>query len=432
MRNTIRKYKFIAVSVFIIALLFVEACNKSTSTITEKIVKPKPLKGELVLWCNKYDEAILSSIARSFEDKNHGVKIDILPVNETKIEEKLQKLRDSGDTKNLPHVVEVNTEQVSYLVNEIPEIFKNITAPHTDILRWKLKETSVDGENYAVPWNTDPKVMLYNADLLKKYNIDPFNIKTWDDLAEYGKKLNGHGIKMFAEYSDGRNNNLLSVMLREQDLNVYNDENEIDIDEDKLYRILAQQKLLYQRGIVDKSGDQKQAIDKLMKGRAAAMIADESIIAAINSDSKYKNHNWQIERLPAFEPGGKNSACGYGKAFMRTNSPDNDIAGKFIQYVMGDREINREIVSQKGYITSSSDVYIYSYFNAGLKRFNNKKLFRFMSEVAEEEKPVIFGSDYSKIMRQISSLAQRVIDNDNKKISDSEMIEKQVNDLMNK
>ncbi|RIW33325.1 ABC transporter substrate-binding protein [Bacillus salacetis] len=74
--------------------------------------------------------------------------------------------------------------QAEDLSDYFDEDFKENFYPHL----WETVE--YEGKPYAVPFNTDTRLLFYNKDAFKEAGLDPEKPpKTWDELEEYAKKL---------------------------------------------------------------------------------------------------------------------------------------------------------------------------------------------------------------------------------------------------
>ncbi|MDN4075320.1 ABC transporter substrate-binding protein [Fictibacillus terranigra] len=75
-----------------------------------------------------------------------------------------------------------NTNLAKYIAKD-PEL-KNRFYPEL------YKATLYKGDPYALPFNTDTRLLFYNKDMFKEAGLDPNSPpKTWAELEEYGKKL---------------------------------------------------------------------------------------------------------------------------------------------------------------------------------------------------------------------------------------------------
>ncbi|MGD6965933.1 ABC transporter substrate-binding protein [Rossellomorea vietnamensis] len=75
-------------------------------------------------------------------------------------------------------------EQVEDLSEYIGEDFKEQYYPHL----WDTVE--YEGKPYAVPFNTDTRMLFYNKEAFKEAGLDPEQPpKTWEELEEYAQKL---------------------------------------------------------------------------------------------------------------------------------------------------------------------------------------------------------------------------------------------------
>lgn len=64
-------------------------------------------------------------------------------------------------------------------LTDLSSLIKPYTA---DTVQYKLDVNTVDGKIYGVPWDLDPGLLYYRADILDRAGIDPAGITTYDKL----------------------------------------------------------------------------------------------------------------------------------------------------------------------------------------------------------------------------------------------------------
>jgi len=61
--------------------------------------------------------------------------------------------------------------------------------PRGDFVSGKWEALTVDGDIYALPWDTGPTAVYYRRSVYDEHDIDPDSIETWADFIEEGQKL---------------------------------------------------------------------------------------------------------------------------------------------------------------------------------------------------------------------------------------------------
>jgi len=78
----------------------------------------------------------------------------------------------------------IDTGSVAPLTDEIEE-----AGIREDFVSGKWEALTVDGDIYALPWDTGPTAVYYRRSVYDEHDIDPDSIETWADFIEEGQKL---------------------------------------------------------------------------------------------------------------------------------------------------------------------------------------------------------------------------------------------------
>ena len=141
---------------------------------------------------------IWEEVARDFEAKNPGVKVDMQYLENEAYKAKAPTLLQSKDR---PHIIYSWAGGV--LRSQVEAgVLEDITAQVQD-----FKETlsasavaafTLGGKIYGLPHTVSQVGFMANKDLLAKAGVDAAGIKTWDDLLDATKKLKAAGITPIA------------------------------------------------------------------------------------------------------------------------------------------------------------------------------------------------------------------------------------------
>ena len=141
---------------------------------------------------------IWEEVARGFEAKNPGVKIEMQFLENEAYKAKLPTMLQSKDR---PHIIYSWAGGVLKAQIEAG-VLEDISAPmkgYSDSLApAAVAAFTQDGKIYGVPMLLSQVVFLYNKELMAKAGVDGTTIKTWDDLLAATKKLKAAGVTPIA------------------------------------------------------------------------------------------------------------------------------------------------------------------------------------------------------------------------------------------
>jgi len=137
---------------------------------------------------------VWEEVARDFEAKNPGVKIEMQFLENEAYKAKLPSMLQSKDR---PHIIYSWAGGV--LKSQIEAgVLEDITAPMAgykdNLAPAAVNAFTVDGKIYGIPFAQSQTGFFYNKQLMAKAGVDGSKIKTWDDLLDAVKKLKAAGI----------------------------------------------------------------------------------------------------------------------------------------------------------------------------------------------------------------------------------------------
>ena len=132
---------------------------------------------------------IWEEVARGFEAKNPGVKIEMQFLENEAYKAKLPTILQSKDR---PHIIYswaggVLKSQVEAGVLE--DITKDVADLTPKLSPASVAAFTVNGKVYGVPYNMSQVGFMYNKELFAKAGVDGSKIATWDDLLSAVKQL---------------------------------------------------------------------------------------------------------------------------------------------------------------------------------------------------------------------------------------------------
>jgi raffinose/stachyose/melibiose transport system substrate-binding protein len=141
---------------------------------------------------------IWEEVARDFEAKNPGVKVEMQYLENEAYKAKVPTLLQSRDR---PHIIfswagGVLKSQVEAGVLE--DISSQVAGYRDNLSASALAAFTVDNKLYGIPMSVSQVGFMANKDLLGKAGVDVAGVKTWDDLLDAVKKLKAAGVTPIA------------------------------------------------------------------------------------------------------------------------------------------------------------------------------------------------------------------------------------------
>jgi raffinose/stachyose/melibiose transport system substrate-binding protein len=139
--------------------------------------------------------AYWNDIARRYEAKQPGVKVEVQYLENEAYKKKLTTLLQSSDKPNIIYSWGGGVLREQVKAGVIEDLTPVIDAAWKDrFVPAAVQAYTVNGKIYGVPMHTSQVGFFYNKDLFAKAGVDAATIKTWDDLLAAVKKFQDAGI----------------------------------------------------------------------------------------------------------------------------------------------------------------------------------------------------------------------------------------------
>ena len=169
----------------VVATVWLLTAGAAAAQTTIKWLHLEVNPGQVKIW---------EEVARDFEAKNPGVKIEMQFLENEAYKAKLPSMLQSKDR---PHIIYSWAGGV--LKSQIEAgVLEDITAAMAgykdNLAPAAVNAFTLDGKIYGVPFAQSQTGFFYNKELMAKAGLDGTKIKTWDDLLDAVKKLKAAGI----------------------------------------------------------------------------------------------------------------------------------------------------------------------------------------------------------------------------------------------
>lgn len=178
---------------FLFSILFLTACS-SDSDESDQAGGAKG-KDEIIVWAwdPNFNIKAMELAKQVYASENADVTIDIIENAQDDIVQKLNTSLSSGTTKGLPNIVLIEDYRAQSFLQAYPDAFHKITGSFNvdDFAPYKMSPTSLEGENYGLPFDTGVAGLYVRTDYLEEsgYTIDDLNNADWNKYIEIGKEI---------------------------------------------------------------------------------------------------------------------------------------------------------------------------------------------------------------------------------------------------
>jgi raffinose/stachyose/melibiose transport system substrate-binding protein len=137
---------------------------------------------------------IWEDVAREFEAKNPGTKVEMQFLENESYKAKLPTLLQSNDRPHIIYSWAGGVLKAQVEAGVLQDISAQIGDVRDTISPAALAAFTRDGKTYGLPHAQSQVGFLYNKELMAKGGVDGSTIKTWDDLLGAVRKLKAAGV----------------------------------------------------------------------------------------------------------------------------------------------------------------------------------------------------------------------------------------------
>lgn len=165
----------------------VEACTVGSGSQGPLAAPSGPPSGEIVIWDRSGDlYKVFDKAIGSFTAKYPKVTVRHLAVD---IGAKLPNTLITG--ADVPDGAFYDDALIPGVAPHLFDVSQLIAPYQKDISPYKLGVIKAEGKTVAIPWDLDPGLLFYRADMLDQAGVDPAGIRTYDDLLTAARTVKG-------------------------------------------------------------------------------------------------------------------------------------------------------------------------------------------------------------------------------------------------
>ncbi|MDS0300758.1 sugar ABC transporter substrate-binding protein [Halogeometricum sp. S1BR25-6] len=282
-----------------------------------------------------------------------------------------------------------------------------------DIVDGKWQTVSVDGKDYALPWDIGPTGVFYKRDRYETAGIDPESLETWDDFIEAGKQMPDDVAMINIPAQDSPQ--LWRMLFRQLGGQPFTEDGAVSINSEESVRALQLIKDMKDAGITRRietwSGGWFTAFSE---GTLASVATAAWMDGTLRAELPDTAGNWGVYKLPAFEKGG-NRASNRGGSNMAIPSQISDEATvnrawDYIEYAMTTPEVQNTMLEEFGLFPSLTTAYDADIYDQELDFYDGQPVFRLFAEVAQDITPYRYTTDTPEVQDAMNTEIGRMLD----------------------
>lgn len=335
--------KFLSLLVAFIMIFVVTACSSSSDTEGTEESSESSDTNEITVWAwdPNFNIKALEIAKEYYAEENPDLEVEIITSAQEDIVQKLNTSLSSGTTKGLPNIVLMEDYRAQSFLTAYPDSFHKITGSFNteDFSPYKLAPTSIDGENYGLPFDTGATGLYVRTDYLEQagYTVEDLTDITWDEYIEIGKVVKEKtGYSMLSLDSNDIGN--IRYMMQSAGLWYYEEdgvtpfiaENPALKEAFEIYKKMADADLIYP------SNDWASYLAAFNGGNVATVPTGNWITASIKAEAS-QSGKWAVTTLPRLSTvdGAVNASNLGGSSWYVLNIDGKDQATDFLAKTFG-------------------------------------------------------------------------------------------------
>lgn len=292
------------------------------------------LAGDIVIWDRAGDLfQVIDAAIPAFNEMYPNIHIDHQAVETSKLAPTLV----AG--VNIPDGAFIEDESLGQIADHLKDITEWMTPYVPDLIGYKVRVNTFDGKIKGIPYDVDPAMLFYRADILEDAGIDIASIVTYDDLINASVELKAKNPAMKPIHIDTTPAIIVlwvSMLANQQGTSFVDENGELLIEQPEFLNIMNFIKSAIDKDVANLSGfttpDDIAACDQGIQVFYPWAIWFNYQVDALLKDSRGK---WRVTGLPKWTPDGAQTAAMGGSSFVIPDKAAHpELAWAFYEYMM--------------------------------------------------------------------------------------------------
>ncbi|RUS48997.1 sugar ABC transporter substrate-binding protein [Cohnella sp. AR92] len=274
-------------------------------------------------------------IAKMYEEKNPGVKVDVQAIPWDAAHDKLL---TAVASKEGPDVIQMGTTwipefaEAGALLDLAPYIEKDPALKADNFFDGAIQTTQFNGVTVGIPWYVETRALFYRSDLLADVGY-PEGPKTWDELKDAAEKLVAKGGKgHYAVNIDAKDQNYLSMFAWQAGSDIIDSNRQPLFNKPEYVEAMNYLNSFYKEKLVP-VGSELDTFAAFKDGTLPMFISGPWMIQGVKEKDPEIEGKWTIKTLPANK--NNKSLMGGSDLSIFKYSKHPEEAAKFISFMSG-------------------------------------------------------------------------------------------------
>lgn len=279
-------------------------------------------------------------LAADAYDGDVDLELEIIENAQDDIVQRLNTSLSSGTTQGMPNIVLIEDYRAQSFLQAYPDAFYPLTdyINVDDFADYKIETTSLDGEQYGLPFDSGVAGLYIRTDYLEEagYSVEDVQNITWSEYIQIGKDIKeatGHNLLT----QDPSDLGLIRMMIQsagtwyfEEDGSTPNLANNPALEEAvQVYRELME------ANIVSMVSDWSQFVGAFNDGDVASVPTGNWITPSVTAEES-QSGDWAVVPFPRLEvDGGTNTSNLGGSSWYVLNSDGKEASAEFLANTFG-------------------------------------------------------------------------------------------------
>ncbi len=294
--------------------------------------------GKITIWTwdKNFNIAAMEVAKTMYQAEHPDVEITIEEVLSEDIETRVITSASAGDISNLPDIMLIQDNSAQKFILSYPEVYADITGKYDfeGFAAGKLAYSTVNGQNYGVPFDAGTVVGTYRTDFLEKagYTIADLTDIDWDRFIEIGKDIKAKtGLPMLTGQA-GAVDTILPMM-QSCRASMFNEDGSVNfVNNEAVKKVLEYYKTMVTEGIFVEVNTWDEYCGTLANSSCVGTINGCWILGTIMGVQEHAG-KWALTNMPKMPglEGATNYSNNGGSSWVFANGTDMELALDFMK-----------------------------------------------------------------------------------------------------
>ena len=348
-------------------------------------------------WDPQFNIRALEIARDIYLEENPDFNLNIVESAQADIVQRLNTSLSAGVTEGLPDIVLIEDYRAQSFLTAFPDSFFPLTDyfEQDDFAAYKMEATAIDGENYAIPFDTGVTGLYVRTDVLEEagYTVEDVTNISWFELNEIGKTVyETTGVKLFS--IDFNDLGMIRAMINSSG-EWYTGEDGVSptlADNEALKEGFTVVKEAHEADLVNVHADWAQMVQAFNTGLVWTVPQGNWITPSITA-AEDQSGMWAVVPWPVQDVEGSVHASNLGgSSFYVLNNDRSEAAAEFLAATIGSsEEFYTQAMSEIGALGSYTPMLETDLYDQEVEFFGGQQIYSDFAAWAEEIPALNYG-----------------------------------------